>query len=61
MKTALTEWNKLNSCDIHFAADRTLAGQDSSYVVIDVNNRDGYAFRYAENEGMLSYNIVITR
>ncbi len=50
MKTALTNWNRLNSFDIHIVADRTLAGQDSSSVVTEVNNSDGYAFRFAENE-----------
>ncbi len=50
MKTALTCWNRLNSFDIHVVGDRTLAGQDSSSVVVEVNNCDGYAFRYAEDE-----------
>ncbi len=50
MKTALTDWNRLNSFDIHIVACRALAGQDSSSVVVEVNNRDGYAFRYAEDE-----------
>jgi hypothetical protein len=50
MKDALTQWSRSNSYDIHVVADRTLAGQDSSSVVIEVNNSDGYAFRYAEDE-----------
>ena len=50
MKTALTNWNRLNSFDIHVLASRALAGQDSSSVVVEVNNRDGYAFRYAAHE-----------
>lgn len=50
MKTALTDWNRLNSFDIHVVAGRTLAGQDSSSVVVEVNNSDGFAFRYAEDE-----------
>ncbi|MCD4702407.1 MAG: T9SS type A sorting domain-containing protein, partial [Candidatus Aegiribacteria sp.] len=50
MKTALTNWNRLNSFDIHIVANRTLAGQDSSSVVTEVNNSDGYAFRFAEDE-----------
>lgn len=50
MKDALTGWSRSNSYDIHVVAGRTLAGQDSSSVVIEVNNRNGYAFRYAEDE-----------
>lgn len=50
MKDALTGWSRSNSYDIHVIGDRTLAGQDSSSVVVEVNNRDGYAFRYAEDE-----------
>ena len=50
MKTALTYWNRLNSFDIHIVTCRTLAGQDSSSVVTEVNNSDGYAFRFAEHE-----------
>lgn len=50
MKDALTEWNRCNSYDIHVTADRTLGGVDSSCVVVEVNNRDGIAFRYSEDE-----------
>ena len=50
MKTALTTWNRGNSYDIHVVADRALAGQDSSSVVVEVSNRDGYAFRYSTDE-----------
>ncbi|RKZ10160.1 hypothetical protein DRQ25_03910 [Candidatus Fermentibacteria bacterium] len=50
MKDALTEWNRCNSYDIHIVADRNLAGQDSSSVVVEVNNRNGYAFRYSGDE-----------
>lgn len=50
MKTALTTWNRGNSYDIHVVADRSLAGQDSSSVVVEVSNRDGYDFRYSTDE-----------
>lgn len=50
MKDALTGWSRSNSYDIHVVADRTLAGQDSSSVVVEVNNKNGFAFRYSEDE-----------
>lgn len=50
MQNALTEWNRCNSYDIHIVADRSLAGQDSSSVVVEVNNHIGYVFRYSTDE-----------
>lgn len=50
MKDALTEWNRCNSYDIHTVADRSLAGEDSSSIVVEVNNHIGYAFRYSTDE-----------
>ena len=50
MQNALTEWNRCNSYVIHIVADRSLAGEDSSSVVVEVNNHIGYDFRYSENE-----------
>ncbi len=61
MKAALTGWNRLNSFDIHVVAARNLAGQDSSAVVIEVNNRDGFAFRYAEDEPAIApYRMILS-
>ncbi len=50
MKDALTNWNRGNSYDIHVVADRSLAGQDSCAVVVEVSNMNGYAFRYSTDE-----------
>jgi len=54
MKAALTEWNRCNSYDIHVVADRALAGQDSASLVIEVNNRNGFTFRYSSEEPHIS-------
>lgn len=50
LKAALTEWNRANSYDIHVVADRNLASDDSNSVVVEVSNRDGFAFRYSSDE-----------
>ncbi len=50
MQDALTEWNRCNSYDIHVVSDRSLAGEDSASVVVEVNNHLGYAFRYSADE-----------
>ena len=54
MTDALTQWNRGNSYDIHVVGKRSLSPQDSSSVVVEVSNRDGCAFRYAEDEAAIS-------
>ena len=50
MKYALTNWHRSNSYAIHVVADRNLAGLDSASVVVEINNHDGFAYRYSTDE-----------
>lgn len=54
MKEALTCWNRGNSYDIHVVGNRALAGQDSNAVVVEVSNKNGYAFRHSDDEPAIS-------
>ena len=51
--TALTEWNRAPSKNLHVAAPRSLGYLNEPAVVLEINNDQGYVFRTAESDTVL--------
>jgi len=50
LMTALTTWNRANSYDIHLTSPAALGTSGNPAVVTEVNNHQGFAFRYSTDE-----------
>lgn len=48
--SAATCWNRANSYDIHITVPESMAGVHAPGVVAEVNNHQGFAFRYSGDE-----------
>lgn len=61
LTSAATFWNRANSYDIHVTSPVDLSAGEDPAVVVEVNNHQGFAFRYSQDEPSITpYRLLLT-
>ncbi len=61
LKAAATFWNRSNTYDIHITSPEELSAGGDPAVIAEVNNHEGFAFRYSQDEPAIApCNLLLT-